>query len=110
MLEQLENEGNPFNCSNKLAFQLKVHLSNAWSLAKDQQEKIFMSTYLLNAICARQQFHGIGWAWTPSESSVNIYCKALSNCSYWGVMARISDHFVAPLYMMIFEKDPPYMS
>ena len=36
MLDQLENKGKPFNQSNTLAFQLKVHLSNAQSPPKDQ--------------------------------------------------------------------------
>jgi len=41
---------------------------------------------------------------------VNIYCKLLSESSYRGVMARLSDHFITPVYRMIFEKDPPCMS
>jgi len=29
-----------------------------------------MSTYILDAICARQQFPGLGWSWTPSKTSI----------------------------------------
>lgn len=93
-----------------LALQLKVHVSNARNLPKDGQARFYMFVYLLDAICAQQQFPGMGWTWTPLEEVVNVYCKLLSKCSYRGVMTRLSDHFIAPLYKMIFEQDLPCMS
>lgn len=44
MLDQLENEGSPFNWYDMLALQLKVHMSNAQGPPKDEQERLFMSS------------------------------------------------------------------
>ena len=54
MLDQLASEGKPFNWSDVLALELKVHVSNARSPPKDQQARFFMSSYLLDAIYACQ--------------------------------------------------------
>jgi hypothetical protein len=74
------------------------------------QAEIYMSAYILDAICARQEFPGLKWAWSPAETVVNTYCKLLSECSFRGVITQLSDHFVTPVYKMIFEQDPPCMS
>lgn len=50
------------------------------------------------------------WAWTPVETAMNTYCKVLSKCRFRGVITRLSNHFVTPLYKMIFEQDPAFMS
>ncbi len=41
---------------------------------------------------------------------MNIYYKFLSECSYQEVMVMLLEHFISPMYRMIFEQDPPYMS
>lgn len=69
-----------------------------------------MSTYILDVICAHQQFPGLKWAWTLIETSVNTYCKVFSECSFRGVITQLSDLFVTLVYKMIFEKDSPCMS
>ena len=53
MLDQLENEGRLFNWSDVLALQLKVHVSYARSLPKDEQARFYMFAYLLDVICAQ---------------------------------------------------------
>lgn len=39
-----------------------------------------------HAICARQEFLGLTWAWSLAETAVNTYCKLLSKCSFIGVI------------------------
>lgn len=53
MLDQLVSDGKPFNWSDLLAHQSKFHVTNAWNLTKDEQARFYMSTYLLDAICAQ---------------------------------------------------------
>lgn len=52
---------------------------------------------------------GLEWAWSPVETAVNTYCKMLCECSFRGVITRLSKHFFTPVYNMIFEQDRPYM-
>ena len=93
-----------------LAHPLKEQATRARKLPSGMQEKIYMSAYILDAICACQEFPGLKWAWTLAETAVNTYCKMLSECSFIGVITQLCDHFVTPVYKMIFEYDPPFMS
>lgn len=61
VLDHFSSEGRPFNWSDMLALQLKVHVSNAQSLPTSEQAKFYMSVYLLDAICNQLQFPGMGW-------------------------------------------------
>jgi len=71
--------------------------------------KIYMSAYILDAVCAQHEFPGLEWAWSPVETIFNTYFKLFSECSFRGVIIRLFNHFLAPVYMLIFEQDPPYM-
>ena len=56
LLDQLVNDGRPFNWSDMLAHHLKSHVSKAQNLPKNKQARFYMSAYLLDAIRAQQQF------------------------------------------------------
>ena len=77
---------------------------------KDEWARFYMSTYLLDAICEQQQFPGMKQRWTPRKTVVYIYCKLFSECSFRGVILQLLEHFVIPVYRMIFEQDPACMS
>lgn len=74
------------------------------------QAKIYTYTYILDAICAQQEFSGLKSAWTPTDTVVNTYYKMLFECNFKGVITQLSNQFVTPVYKMIFEQDPPCMS
>lgn len=101
LLDQLVRDGRPFNWSDLLVQQLKSHVAKAWNLPKNEQTRFFMSKYLLDAICAQQQFPSMNWTWTPQETTMNIYFKSIFYCSYQGVMARLTYHFIIPLYKLL---------
>lgn len=41
---------------------------------------------------------------------MHIYCKLVSKCNYKGVKKNLMNRFHIPLYKMIFDGDPPFMS
>lgn len=100
----------PFNWSYLKAHQLKIHVTNAQNPPKDQKTRFYIYAYLSDAICAQQYFPRMSWTWTSKEIVVNIYCNFISDFSYLGVMARLTDHFIILLYDIIFEQDLPFMS
>jgi len=53
-LDQLVSDGKPCNWSNLLAHQLKIHVTNAWNLPKNEQARFYMSAYLLDEIYTQQ--------------------------------------------------------
>lgn len=65
VLDQLVNEGRPFNWFEMLALQVKEQVIKYSHPHKGQQVKLFMSSYIINEICAGQQFPGLGLEWTP---------------------------------------------
>lgn len=93
-----------------MAQQLKIHVTNAKNPPKGKQARFYMFDYLLEVICAQNSIPGMSWTWSPKEPVVHIYCKLLSECSYKGVMEKLTEHFLIPLYNMIFEEDLPCMS
>lgn len=93
-----------------LALQLKGQVADARNFPKGQQAKLSMSTYILDAIYAHQQFPSMGWARTPSKTFVHTYWRLFPECSFLGVITHLSDHLVTPVYRMIFEQDPSFMS
>ena len=69
-----------------------------------------MSSYFLDILCATTPFPGMSWKWTPIESPVLVYCQDLWEHKYRWQYARICEHFLAPLYALIFCRTAPMLS
>lgn len=105
------NKGKPFNWSYFLTRQLKIHVANALNPPKGGQARFYMSAYLLDEISTHNAFLDMNWTWTPRDPIIHIHCKLLLECNHYrGVMEKLIDHFLIPLYMLIFEEEPPCMS
>ena len=85
-LDQLASEGKKCNWSDVLSHRLKKQVTRARQSPKGQPEEIYMSTYILDEICAHQELPGMKWAWTLMETSINTYCKFFSKCNFRGVI------------------------
>lgn len=86
VLDQLDREGKPCNWSSKLAHQPKEQVTKARQSLGGMKEEIYMSAYILDAICAQQESLGLEWAWSQIETVVNTYCKLLSEFNFRGVI------------------------
>jgi len=60
-LDQLAKEGKSCNWSDMLAHRLKEEVTRAGKPPKGMQVEIYMFAYILDAICARQEFPGLKW-------------------------------------------------
>lgn len=67
-------------------------------------EKIYMSSYILDAVSIRHELSGMEWAWSLTETVVNMYFKLWLECRFRGVTIWLSDQFVTPMYRLIFEQ------
>ena len=87
--------------SSNLENQLKkVH--------KDHQ--FYMSTYLLDVMCASLEFPSLEWKWEPSLSSVHVYCKMLWENKYNEDYDQICKKFFPTLYETLFGEETPCLS
>ena len=47
-------------------------------LKKVQKEhQFFMSSHLLDVMCASREYPYLGWKWKPDLPSIHVYCKML---------------------------------
>lgn len=76
-LDQLEREGKPCNWSSMFAHQPKEQVMKPRQSPKGMQAEIYMFSYIVDSIYAQEKFPALEWAWTPTETNVNTYCKLL---------------------------------
>jgi len=97
-LDQLAREGKPCNSSSMLAHKLKEQVARAQKSPEGMQAQIYMFTYILDAICAPQEFVGLKWASSPVKTTTKTFSKLLSKCSFRGVITWLSNHFSTLVY------------
>ena len=58
-------------------------------LNKVQKEhQFYMSTYLMDVMCANLEFPSLEWKWEPSLPSIHVYCKMLWENSTRRIMIK----------------------
>jgi hypothetical protein len=75
-----------------------------------KQPGFFMSSYLLDVVCASNCFPGMGWYWNPTSFPIHVYCFQLWEKNYRRHFYDICDNFMAPLYVMIYNQNPLRLS
>jgi hypothetical protein len=75
-----------------------------------KEQKFYMVAYLLYVMCASREYLSLGWKWTPSLPSINVYCKMLWENKYKEDYDRIYDGLFAPIYQNLFGKEAPCFS
>jgi len=78
LMHEVCNKGTIFNWSGILSCAI-VHAVNRARrvLGENEPAHFYMSSYLLDVICATNPFPGLHWMWTPTEPPVHIYCSLL---------------------------------
>ena len=102
---QFISSGSILNWGEIISSNLDIQLKK---VRKDH--KLYMSSYLLDAMCASREYPSLGWKWTPSLSSIYVYCKMLWEKKYKEDYDRICDGLFAPIYQNILGKEAPCFS
>jgi hypothetical protein len=69
-----------------------------------------MASYLLDVICARNIFSGMGLSWHVSELPIHVYFSAMWENRYKKYYAMICDEFLSKLHFIIFKQECPRLS
>ena len=85
------------NLDNKLK---KVHKEN----------QFYMSTYLMNVMCASLEFPTLSWKWESSLPSIHVYCKMLWEKKYKEDYEMICKKLFLTLYQVLFGEEAPCLS
>jgi hypothetical protein len=70
----------------------------------------YMSSYLIDVVCSSISFPTMGWDWNPSLPPIHIYFSELWDNNYKRYLYDICDHFMAPLFSVIFNHHPHRLS
>lgn len=107
LLYTIVKEGSVFNWSSILSLTIMDAIARVRYHTPGNPPEFYMSSYLIDIVCAANHFPGMGWKWAPTEPPVQVYCQDLWEHKYIRHYTRICDHFRAPLYTMILSKPAP---
>ena len=80
-------------------------------LRKSQKDhQFYMSSYLMNVMCASLEFPSLGWKWESSLSSIHVYCKMLWETKYKKYYELICNGLFPTLYQVLFGEEAPCLS
>lgn len=92
---------------------LKSCVRRAKTLSEGEKLAFYMDSYLLDKICAKMEFSGMGWMemdffyWYTIDAYT--YCKLIWEIGCKGIYAKITEHFISVLYQMVLNSEPPCM-
>lgn len=110
LMHTVATKGTIFKWERILASSPKSHVQASKNPTKGEQSKFYMASYLLDTICAKCDFEGLGLKWTPEEKEpVHIHYKRFWNRGCKGMYERIAESFISPLNSVLFREEPPCM-
>jgi hypothetical protein len=71
---------------------------------------IYMTTYLIDAVCVEHVFPAFNWAWNLSQPPIHEYFYQLWEVNFKKYFYDIYDYFLAPLYKSIYWFHPHRIS
>jgi hypothetical protein len=75
-----------------------------------KEHQSYMSTYLMDMMCANLEFPSLEWKWEPSLPSIDVYCKMLWENKYKEDYDQICNKFFPTLYQALFGEETPCLS
>lgn len=75
-----------------------------------KEHQFYMSTYLMDVMCANLKFSLLEWKWEPSLPSIHVYCKMLWEKKYKEDYDQICNNFFPTLYQELFGEETPCLS
>ena len=106
----MEIEGSNFNWWAIISKQLNINLSQDQTPKEGEVMSLYMASYLLDVIFARNIFVGMNLSWHVSELPVHVYFSILWENRYKRSYSLICDDFLAKVYFLIFRKECPRLS
>ena len=80
-------------------------------LEKAQKEhQFYMSSYLLDVMCAIQEYPYLGWKWKPDLPSIHVYCKMLWENKYKEDFEFICNGLFSTIYQILLGEQAPCLS
>lgn len=105
IIYQIMTSGATLNWGELISSNLDNQLKK---VHKDHQ--FYMSTYLMDVMCASMEFPSFEWEWEPSLPSVHVYHKMLWENKYKEDYDQICNKLFPTLYETLFGEEIPCLS
>ena len=102
---QIITSGSTLNCGELISSNLDNQLKRV-----HKEHQFYMSTYLMNVMCASLEFPSLGWKWESNFPSIHVYCKMLWETKYKEDYEVICNKLFPTLYQVLFGEEAPCMS
>ena len=105
MDSQIMTSGATLNWGELISSNLDNQLKKVY-----KYHQFYMSTYLMDVMCASLEFPSLEWKWEPSLPSVHVYCKMLWENNYKEDYDQICNKLFPTLYQTLFGEETPCLS
>ena len=72
IIHQVITHGSTLNWGELISSSLDIQLKKA-----QKEHQFYMYSYLLDVMCASQEYPSLGWRWKLGLPSIHVYCKML---------------------------------
>ena len=105
VIYQIITSGPTLNWGELISSNLDVQLKKV-----QKNHQVYMSSYLMNVLCASLEFPSLGWKWESNLSSIHVYCKMLWETKYKEDYELICNILFPTLYQVLFSEEEPCLS
>ena len=105
IIHQVITYGSILNWGEIISSNLDIQLKKV-----QKEHQFYMSSYLLDVMCASQEYPSLGWRWKPNLSFIHVCCKILWENKCKEDYERISNDLFAPIYRVLFGEEAPCLS
>ena len=90
----------------------EINSSNMDSQLKKAQKdhEFYMASYLMDVMCASQEYPAMGWKWDPNQSSIHVYYKILWENKYKEYYQRMCNGLFTHIHWVLFGEEAPCIS
>jgi hypothetical protein len=99
-----------FNWRAIISKQMSTYIRQAQTLKEGETLSFYMASYLLDVVCARNDFDGMNLIWHTSDLLVHVYFGILWENRYKKSYSLIRDQFIADIHLFLFKKECPRLS
>ena len=75
-----------------------------------KEHQFYMSTYLMNVMCASLEFPSLVWRWESNLPLIHVYCKMLRETKYKEDYEMICSKLFPTFYQVLFGEEAPCLS
>ena len=76
----------------------------------NKEHQFYMSSYILDVMCASQEYPYLGWKSKPYLLSIHVYYKMLWENKYKEDYEHICNESFDPIYRVLFGEEAPCLS